>query len=323
MSRLLPPSPPTRGSGCLQLHPAATTAERSRSSTSIRTNSASWRTYTAGRREVQEGPPEVTGPPATIAFLYLISTFFGVPREKRPRKPDFCSGWKTARREGAVYDRSSGVDSAPRAAGRAYNGPQSGGRVYDGGAHRRGARHRAPVVPAPRAAPSRRAGYRPAPARGSALGVKPGPAPGRVDLTGGRSGGWMLAVPGGRPARPVGRQQGRPPPPPATARARTRSPPGITPRPPLPAFPSGRPGRPPAPPGASAGPFLFPPVPGLAVPASRLPPSARRGADLTGRAERSVRRRGPTDGPPREPRPLPAGPPPPPTQHPEPRATRC
>ena len=28
LSRLLPPSPPTRGSGCLQLHPAATTARR-------------------------------------------------------------------------------------------------------------------------------------------------------------------------------------------------------------------------------------------------------------------------------------------------------
>ena len=37
LSRLLPPSPPTRGSGCLLLHPAATTAGRSRSSTSIRT----------------------------------------------------------------------------------------------------------------------------------------------------------------------------------------------------------------------------------------------------------------------------------------------
>src|SRR5882672_10545816 len=48
----------------------------------------------------------------------------------------------------------------------------------------------------------------------------------------------MPAVPAGRPARPAGRHQGRPPPP------------------------------------------------------------ARRGADLTGRAERSVRRRGPTDGPP-------------------------
>src|SRR5487761_1786063 len=44
LSRLLPPSPPTRGEGCLQLHPAAATAGRSRSSTPIRTDSASWRT---------------------------------------------------------------------------------------------------------------------------------------------------------------------------------------------------------------------------------------------------------------------------------------
>ena len=36
LSGLLPPSPPTRGSGCLQLHPAAATAGRRRSFTSIR-----------------------------------------------------------------------------------------------------------------------------------------------------------------------------------------------------------------------------------------------------------------------------------------------
>ena len=41
-----------------------------------------------------------------------------------------------------------------------------------------------PWCPPQGPAPSRRAGYRPAPARGSAPGVKPGPAPGRVDLTG-------------------------------------------------------------------------------------------------------------------------------------------
>jgi hypothetical protein len=45
LSRLLPPSPATPGSGCLQLHPTATTAGRWRSFTSIRTNSASWRTF--------------------------------------------------------------------------------------------------------------------------------------------------------------------------------------------------------------------------------------------------------------------------------------
>jgi hypothetical protein len=44
-SRLLPPSPATPGSGCLQLHPAATTARQWRSFTSIRNNSASRRTF--------------------------------------------------------------------------------------------------------------------------------------------------------------------------------------------------------------------------------------------------------------------------------------
>ena len=45
LSRLLPPSPDdSSGDGYLQLHPAATTARRRRSPTSIRTNSASWRT---------------------------------------------------------------------------------------------------------------------------------------------------------------------------------------------------------------------------------------------------------------------------------------
>ena len=53
----------------------------------------------------------------------------------------------------------------------------------------------------------------------------------------------MPAVPGGRPARSAGRHPGRLPPPPATVRARTRSPPGTTPRPALPAFPSGRAGQ--------------------------------------------------------------------------------
>ena len=109
----------------------------------------------------------------------------------------------------------------------------------------------------------------------------------------------MPAVPGGRPARPAGRHQGRPPPPPATARARTRSPPGTTPHPPLPAFPSGRAG-PPSCPAAQPGRGAFPlsPFPWASRPARLPPPPAGRGPDLTRRAERSVRRRGPTDGPP-------------------------
>ena len=43
-SRLLPPSPPTRGSGFLQLHPATATARRRGPFTPVRSNSASWRT---------------------------------------------------------------------------------------------------------------------------------------------------------------------------------------------------------------------------------------------------------------------------------------
>src|SRR5580693_7794752 len=110
----------------------------------------------------------------------------------------------------------------------------------------------------------------------------------------------MPAVPGGRPARPAGRHPGRPPPPPATARARTRSPPGTTPRPPLPAFPSGRAGLPasPGPTARDRGAFRLPRYPRPAAPRGCRPPLAGRGPDLTRRAERSVRRRGPTDGPP-------------------------
>ena len=50
LSRLLPPSPATPGSGCLQLHPAAATAGKWRSSTSIRKHSASWRTPSGASR---------------------------------------------------------------------------------------------------------------------------------------------------------------------------------------------------------------------------------------------------------------------------------
>ena len=63
MSRLLPPTPAFPGSGCRQLHPTATTARRQRSSTSIRTISASWRTtdnWTPSRSTVL--------PPRCLAF---------------------------------------------------------------------------------------------------------------------------------------------------------------------------------------------------------------------------------------------------------------
>jgi excisionase family DNA binding protein len=105
----------------------------------------------------------------------------------------------------------------------------------------------------------------------------------------------MPAVPGGRPACLLGQSSAGP---------RRRSPPG-TPRPLLSAFPSGRAG-PPARPRPAA---RFPARTARAVlpllsaarassPGGRLPASAGRGPDLTGRAERSVRRRDPTDRPP-------------------------
>jgi hypothetical protein len=57
LSRLLPPSPATPGSGCLQLHPAATTARQRRSLTSIRYSSASWRTaHSNSARPCWSGP---------------------------------------------------------------------------------------------------------------------------------------------------------------------------------------------------------------------------------------------------------------------------
>jgi hypothetical protein len=50
LSRLLSPSPPIHGSGCLQLHPAATTARRWTVSHLHMDISASWRTETGRRR---------------------------------------------------------------------------------------------------------------------------------------------------------------------------------------------------------------------------------------------------------------------------------
>jgi hypothetical protein len=43
---------------------------------------------------------------ATTAFFCLTSTKILDASEKRARKPDFCNGWKTKRREGTAYDRS-------------------------------------------------------------------------------------------------------------------------------------------------------------------------------------------------------------------------
>ena len=60
LSRLLPPPPATPRDGCLQLHPTATTARRRRSPTSIRTNSASWRTARSNNPVAPETPAPYT-----------------------------------------------------------------------------------------------------------------------------------------------------------------------------------------------------------------------------------------------------------------------
>jgi excisionase family DNA binding protein len=163
---------------------------------------------------------------------------------------------------------------------------------------------RAPVPPsryppACGAGRSWRAGYRSASTRGSWLGVKPAPGHGADDLT--RRAEWRLDACG------PGRQASAPSRPASGPAAST---PGngegaheVTARDhPAPA-PAGLPlrqGRPPAPAPlhATAGPFVFPRYPRPAAPRGCRPPSAGRGPDLTRRVKRSVRRRGPTDGPP-------------------------
>jgi hypothetical protein len=61
LSRLLSPSPPIHGSGCLQLHPAATTARRWTVSHLHMDISASWRTGTSRRPGSRALAPAETG----------------------------------------------------------------------------------------------------------------------------------------------------------------------------------------------------------------------------------------------------------------------
>jgi hypothetical protein len=156
---------------------------------------------------------------------------FGEHGEKRPRKPDFCSGWKTGRREGVAYDRSFSQHNAPRPAGRARIGrrPASGA----GTTAARTVAVRATVPPSRYppggppscgAVPSWRGGYRPAPARGCGPGAAP--APGRAGLTGRPE--WRLDACGpGRQASPPRRPASGPA---ATAPGNGEAAPSVTAR---------------------------------------------------------------------------------------------
>ena len=240
----------------------------------------------------------MTSPPNPYSFLPHQHQF-QEPRRKRPQKPDFCSGRKTRRRKGAAYDRPFSQRNAPRAAGHARTGPAGGGGcVCDGGAHCGGARPRAPfAVPAPgpalpRGLPILQAGR--VPARidawlAAGRQARPRPGRGRLDGAGGVEGGCLGSRAAGQPAPPAGIRAGclRPR---QNRRGRCRRPPpGITPRPGLPAFPSGRAGLPScraAQPGRGAfglSQFLRPGRPGL-PPAAASPAGA--GLDAAGRAER-------------------------------------
>jgi excisionase family DNA binding protein len=240
-----------------------------------------------------KGPPEVTGPPATTVLPCPASTNFPGAGEKRPSKPDFCSERKSGgRRDQSGHDRSFGQHNALPAGRRARTGLPGGGRWHDGGGHLRGTRHRAPVVPARWPALSR---GRPllagrAPARtGAWLGAggqgRPRARPGRLDVAAGVEGGCLRSRAAGQPAPPAGSRAGR-----HCPRQRRDSAGGHRPgprRPPDPAPPHRPPVRS----------FPFPGFPRPAAPGRCRPWPAGRGPDLTGRAERSVRRRGPTDGP--------------------------
>ena len=132
-----------------------------------------------------------------------------------------------------------------------------------------------------------RGGHRAVSTRGSGPGVKPVPAWGGADLT------WrgevrVDACGPGREASPPRRPAAGGSVPSATVRDPAPGPAGL----PLRQDQGRPPGRVPPP----TRPFLLSRFP--AVPGRRPPWPAGRGPDLTGRAERSVRRRGPTDGPP-------------------------
>jgi len=121
-------------------------------------------------------------------FFVPLAPDFGEQSEKRPRKPDFCSGWKTRRREGAAYDRFFGQHNALPAGRHARTGLPAGRGA--GTTVARTCTVRAtvpswwPPESSPRVAPSWPGGHRAVPAGGFGRALQPGPAPGRADLTG-------------------------------------------------------------------------------------------------------------------------------------------
>jgi hypothetical protein len=218
------------------------------------------------------------------AFLSLWYLICGERVKKAPENPIYIV---SARKGGGTRDhsrhaRSFSQHKALPAAGHALTRPPGGGRACDGGAHLGGTRHRALAAPPRRTALPR---GRPlldgrAPARIGAWlggGCQGRPGAGRLDAAAGVEAGCLRSRAAGQPA------------PPATARARTRSPPGTTPRPVLPAFPSGRAGPPSCPaaqPGRGA--FRLSSFPWAGRPA-RMPAAAGRtgaGLDAAGGAER-------------------------------------
>ena len=99
LSGLLPPSPATPGSGCPQPHPAAATTGRRRSSTSIRNNSASWRTRGTSIASSRPRPPPadttgtsspITTPQVTASLSDFAVSPMPSPGEWRARPNLYC-----------------------------------------------------------------------------------------------------------------------------------------------------------------------------------------------------------------------------------------
>ena len=189
--------------------------------------------------------------------------------------------------------------------------------MYDGGAH---LAVRATVPPSryppggrPSAGPPLLAGRAPArtgPWLGAGCQARPRAKPGGLDAAGGVEAGCLRSRAAGQPAPPAGIRAGRLHPRQRRGRARGHRPGPPRTRPCRPSPPAG-PGRPPAlapPRSSTAGPFLFPRVPGPAAPGSGLPPPAGRGPDLTGGRSGASVVADPRTGRPRERQPLPAGP---------------